>query len=58
MSAIVELALTLILLLQNLPDAGAFGGLFVPEDRKKLEKEDEKRVSFPFLLFANPVHPC
>ncbi|CAD0089843.1 unnamed protein product [Aureobasidium vineae] len=29
---------------KNLPDAGAFGGLFVPEDRKKLEKEDEKRI--------------
>ncbi|KAI5209108.1 cysteine proteinase [Aureobasidium subglaciale] len=30
--------------LQNLPDAGAFGGLFVPEDKKKVEKEDEKRI--------------
>ncbi|KAG9877953.1 hypothetical protein KCV05_g21585, partial [Aureobasidium melanogenum] len=29
---------------KSLPDAGAFGGLFVPEEKKKLEKEDEKRV--------------
>jgi hypothetical protein len=38
------------LALQTPPDTGAFGGLFVPEERKKLEKEDEKRVSNPSLL--------
>ncbi|THY93261.1 cysteine proteinase [Aureobasidium pullulans] len=32
------------LALQTPPDTGAFGGLFVPEERKKLEKEDEKRM--------------
>jgi hypothetical protein len=38
--------------LQNLPDAGAFGGLFVPDDKKKLEKEDEKRVR---TLYHSPI---
>jgi len=46
-----------LLTLQNLPDAGAFGGLFVPEDKKKLEKEDEKRVSRSFQP-ANTIYLC
>jgi hypothetical protein len=54
---LLTLTLTPIPLSQSLPDAGAFGGLFVPEEKKKLEKEDEKRVSSPFLL-ANPIYPC
>ncbi|KAG9534063.1 hypothetical protein KCU79_g22363, partial [Aureobasidium melanogenum] len=41
---LLTLTLTPIPLSQSLPDAGAFGGLFVPEEKKKLEKEDEKRV--------------
>ena len=33
------------LTLQSVPDAGAFGGMFVPEEKKKLDKDEEKRVS-------------
>lgn len=38
----------LLLTLQSTTDTGAFGGLFIPNGQKKPDKEEDKKVRWPY----------